>query len=149
MKQLLYKVITKKGTLTLDPSTKETILNELENMSTSMTFIFDRIIPADNKLLILFVNGDTVKPYKLDRINNNRYSIAIPREVMKKGRLYFTVHHYDKDLVELAKYSPAGYLYINKSLDISADMMEIRPDLFAELYYKIQKLEEIVYKDNT
>lgn len=115
-------------------------------MSTSMTFIFDKVIPMDNKMLILLVNGTAVKPYKLDRINNNRFSVVVPREVMQKGRLYLTVHHYDKDLVELAKYSPAGYLYINKSLDISADMMESRPDLFAEMYYRIQKLEEEVAK---
>ncbi len=130
----------------MQPRSKETILNEMENMSTTLTFTFDRVIPTTDKLLIIFVNGDMANPYKLDRISNNRFSILIPREIMKKGRLYFTVHHYDEDLVHLAKYDAGGYLYVNRTLDISTNMLDKRPDIFADLYYRIQKLEEKVYK---
>ncbi len=65
---------------------------------------------------------------------------------MKKGRLYFTVHHYDEDLVQLAKYDVGGYLYVNRTLDISTNMLDERPDIFADLYYRVKELEDIVYK---
>lgn len=122
------------------------MLNELENLSTRLLFQFDAPIPESDKLLIMFVNGTNQWVGKLDRINNTKFSVLIPRQVMQKGRLYFTVERYDEDNVILEKYTPEpSYLYINKSSDIS-EVVDTKPDVFAELMYRIQRLEDIIFK---
>lgn len=122
------------------------MLNELENLSTRLLFQFDQAVPESDKLLIMFVNGATQWVGKLDRISGTKFSVLIPRQVMQKGRLYFTVERYDEDNVILEKYTPEpSYLYINKSLDIS-EVVDTKPDVFAELMYRIQRLEDIIFK---
>jgi len=122
------------------------VLNELENLSTRLLFQFDQAVPESDKLLIMFVNGATQWVGKLDRINNTKFSVLIPRQVMQKGRLYFTIERYDEDNVILEKYTPEpSYLYINKSLDIS-EVVDTKPDVFAELMYRIQRLEDIIFR---
>ncbi len=140
MKQINYKINTRTGVITTD---SKTTLNELENFSTSLSFTFDKIINDQDKLLIIFINSkNESKVYKLDRLSSNKYNFLMPREVLTKGRLYFSIQHYDKDLIELAKYTPETYLYVSQSLDITANTMADRPDIFAEMFYRIQKLEE-------
>ncbi len=122
------------------------MLNELENLSTRLLFQFDAPIPESDKLLIMFVNGTNQWVGKLDRINNTKFSVLIPRQVMQKGRLYFTIERYDEDNVILEKYTPEpSYLYINKALDIS-EVVDTKPDVFAELMYRIQRLEDIIFR---
>ena len=122
------------------------MLNELENLSTRLLFQFDQAVPESDKLLIMFVNGPTQWVGKLDRINNTKFSVLIPRQVMQKGRLYFTIERYDEDNVILEKYTPEpSYLYINKSSDIS-EVVDTKPDVFAELMYRIQRLEDIIFR---
>lgn len=122
------------------------MLNELENLSTRLLFQFDQAVPESDKLLIMFVNGATQWVGKLDRINNTKFSVLIPRQVMQKGRLYFTIERYDEDNVILEKYTPEpSYLYINKSSDIS-EVVDTKPDVFAELMYRIQRLEDIIFR---
>lgn len=146
LKQVKCKANTQKGSIEIEPSSKDTILNELENLSAAITVTFDKNISIDDIMLIIFVNSGEVEPAKMERVKDNQFTVPIPRKVMQKGRLYFTVQHYDKDLVQLTKYTPETYLYVNKSLDISVDVGNKHPDIFAELYYRIGQLEEKVFK---
>ena len=140
MKQINYKINIATGTITTD---SKTVINETENLSTTLVFIFDKLVSVDDNMLIQFVNSkNESKTYRLDRVTNNKFSFLLPREILTKGRLYFTLHHYDKEFISLTKYTLENYLYVSQSLDITADTMDERPDIFAEMFYRLQKLEE-------
>jgi len=140
LKQINYKINIATGTITTD---SKTVINETENLSTTLVFIFDKLVSVDDNMLIQFVNSkNESKTYRLDRVTNNKFSFLLPREILTKGRLYFTLHHYDKEFISLTKYTLENYLYVSQSLDITADTMDERPDIFAEMFYRLQKLEE-------
>lgn len=145
MKYINCKVNTLKGDIVFIKPTRDIVLNELENLSTTITFNFDVPIPKTDNLFIIFNNSGFVVTHRLVKVDENQYNIEIPREVMRKGRLYFAIQRYDMTLEQLTKYTPESYLYINKSLDISLDTMDGSPDIFAELFYRVKQLEKIVY----
>lgn len=118
-------------------------INEYENRGTSITFLFDYPINETDQLFIVFLNSKKEAfTYQLSRQANNKYFLEIPREILSRGRLYYTIQHYNGDLTNLRKYAPDGYLYINPVLDVSIETLEHRPDLIAELIYEIQQLKQ-------
>lgn len=119
-------------------------IQEYENLVTRLNFRFDRPIKETDRLVIFFPRQ--TKPYRLSKQTGNHFYFDLPRELLKRGRLEFVIQHYDKELIELAKYSPESPLYVTEGLDITNDTLESRPDLFAEMLYKIEQLEKKIEK---
>lgn len=143
MKQLLYKVNTTKGEITEVLQHKEINLFEGENVSTNVVFEFDRNLHKDDKLYIIFKgsNGNST-PLQLKRLRDNRFTTAIPREVLSVGKLNYAIQHYDNEHFKQHKYVPQTMLTVYKSLDISQETLNTRPDIFAEMLYRIEQLEK-------
>lgn len=140
MKQLNYKISTNTGVAVNVTENKALTIQEYENNATRLNFRFDRAVLDDDKLFIFF--GRTSKTYRLIKKSNNHYYFDLPREILKRGRLEFIIQHYDKELLNLRKYSPETYLYVTEGLDITNDTLESRPDLMAELIHRIEKIEK-------
>lgn len=141
MKEIAYNINTNTGCMTLVDSKQGTRIEELENNATKLVFKFDKPIIDTDKLIILVKNSKVSKPYKLIK-KGNKYEFELPREMLVNGRLSFDINHYNDAFLSLNKYAPESYLYVTKGLDITNDMIESRPDLFAELFYRIEKLEK-------
>lgn len=146
MKQITYRVNTKTGYITLVNGKDQPSIQEYESNAVRLVFEFNRPIRPEDKLFIQITNGKFTKPYRLIRANSNQYYFDIPREALKRGRLVFTIHHYDPELINCQKYSPDTYLYITAAGDITNDMLDSRPDLFAELVWRIEELEKRLEK---
>lgn len=146
MKQITYRVNSKTGYMTLANGKDQPPIHEYENNAVRLVFEFNRPIKVDDNLFIQITNGKFKKPYRLERVNSNKYYFDLPRETLVRGRLVFVLHHYDKGMINLTKYSPESYLYVTAGGDITNDMLESRPDLFAELYWRLEKLEEEITK---
>jgi len=74
-------------------------------------------------------------------VNSNKYYFDMPRQAIKRGRLVWHIQRYDKDMIDCKKYTPETYLYVTAAGDITNDMLDSRPDLFAELYWRLERLE--------
>lgn len=121
-------------------------IHEYENNAVRLVFEFNRPIKVDDNLFIQITNSKFKKPYRLERVSSNKFYFDLPRETLVRGRLVFVIQHYDKKMINLVKYSPESYLYVTAGGDITNDMLESRPDLFAELYWRLEKLEEEIAK---
>lgn len=137
---------SKTGYMTLVNGKEQPTIQEYENNAVRLVFEFNRPIRVDDNLFIQIINGKFKKPYRLERVNSNKYCFDLPRETLVRGRLVFVIQHYDKDMVNLTKYSPESYLYVTAAGDITNDMIESRPDLFAEMFWRLKKLEEEISK---
>ena len=146
MKQITYRVNSKTGYMTLADGKNVPRIQEYENNAVRLVFEFNRPIKVDDNLFIHIANSKFKKPYRLERVSSNKFCFDLPREMLVRGRLVFVIQHYDKEMTNLIKYSPESYLYVTAGGDITNDMLESRPDLFAELYWRIEKLEEEITK---
>lgn len=146
MKQITYRVNSKTGYMTLANGKDQPPIHEYENNAVRLVFEFNRPIKVDDNLFIQITNGKFKKPYRLERVNSNKYCFDLPRETLVRGRLVFVIQHYDKEMINLIKYSPESYLYVTAGGDITNDMIESRPDLFAELLWRIDELEKRLEK---
>lgn len=144
MKQITYRINTKTGYCKLVDNNQPAI-HEYENNVTRLVFEFSQVIPEGDRLYIQITNGTFRKPYRLLRVNSHKYYFDLPREALKRGRLVWHIQHYNSN-DDCQKYSPDTYLYITASGDITNDMIESRPDLFAELYWRIDELEKRLEK---
>ena len=146
MKQITYRVNTKTGYMTLVNGKDQPPIHEYENNAVRLVFEFNTAISEKDSLFIQITNSKFTKSYSLVRVNSSKYQFDLPRETLVRGRLVFVIQHYDKEMTNLTKYSPESYLYVTASGDITNDMIESRPDLFAEMFWRLKKLEEEISK---
>lgn len=140
LKIIKYKINTKTGYCKLVDNNQPAI-HEYENNVTRLVFEFSQVIPEGDRLYIQITNGTFRKPYRLVRVNSHKYCFDLPREALKRGRLVWHIQRYDKDMIDCKKYTPETYLYVTAAGDITNDMLDSRPDLFAELYWRLERLE--------
>lgn len=141
VKQLVYNVNTNTGIIKLADNQPKINLFEYENNAVNLIFNFDKNINKDDKLIILFINNNGSRPYTMVRKSNVQFTIEIPRAVLCKGLLGFTIQQYDEGNY-LAKYVLDNYLVVNTAGDITEAIVENNPDLLAEILFRIQQLEK-------
>lgn len=140
MKQLNYHINLNTGQMVNKTENRQLTIQEFESLTTRLLFRFSSVVKESDKLYIFFPRA--TKTYHLVKQSSNQYYFDLPREILKRGRLEFVIQHYDSDLIEMNKYSPETYLYVTEGLDITNETLESRPDLFAEIIYRLEKLEK-------
>jgi hypothetical protein len=107
----------------------------------SVGFEGGQLIPTD-QLYIEFVNksGETVT-YNLTKDDSGKHFADLPREILERGKLKYTIVKYNDTFKQLQKWYPEP-LFITIAGDIGIDSLNKRPDVFADINARLKALED-------
>jgi hypothetical protein len=101
------------------------------------------ILPSD-QLYIEFANKEGEnKTFNLSKDDSGRYLVDLPREILSRGKLKYTIVKYNDTFKQLQKWYPEP-LFVTIAGDIGVDSLNSRPDVFADINARLKALEDKV-----